>query len=454
MSETNDFDDEARRLTKELRASAERVPLRGSRPDSGPAPAEHRGRRTAVELLSAGVLAVAVVALILALPSRANPTSKTSGPTQPVVVPPPTPPVVVSLPTPSPPSAGKFIVDLTWVSDQTGWALSAVECASGLCPELASTTDGGKTWRPLPNPPASIQNGAVNCDAVACVSHVRFATTTFGYLYGPALLVTSDGGRSWRREQSLPVEALEPTHGRVYRIVYDHGGCPGPCDRTLEMAPAGSAIWQKVLTIGITPNPSAELVLQGTQNIYIIVYGNLAAGAGSQHATIFRSLDAGRSWRQLSDPCGGSGIAVNDAVGFTAATPSFAATLCSPRSGPNDGAGEFVVTSDNAGSSWGPPHSAPGLSPEVIAAASPTHLALGTGPITGSGSVTYTLYVSTDAGSHWALAVSDPEVLDVAGPGSSFLGFEDSSVGRWVDFEGAIWTTDDGGAHWTRRLFP
>jgi hypothetical protein len=220
------------------------------------------------------------------------------------------------------------------------------------------------------------------------------------------------------------------------------------------MAPAGSAIWQKVLTIGITPNPSAELVPQGTQNIYIIVYGNLAAGAGSQHATIFRSLDAGRSWRQLSDPCGGSGIAVNDAVGFTAATPSFAATLCSPRSGPNDGAGEFVVTSDNAGSSWGPPHPAPGLSPEVIAAASPTHLALGTGPITGSGSVTYTLYVSTDAGSHWALAVSDPEVLDVAGPGSSFLGFEDSSVGRWVGFEGAIWTTDDGGAHWTRRLFP
>src|ERR1039457_4969901 len=194
MSETNDFDDEARRLTKELRASAERVPLRGSRPDSGPAPAEHRGRRTAVELLSAGVLAVAVVALILALPSRANPTSKTSGPTQPVVVPPPTPPVVVSLPTPSPPSAGKFIVDLTWVSDQTGWALSAVECASGLCPELASTIDGGKTWRQLPSPPALIQSGTVDCSKTDCISHVRFASTMFGYLYGPALLVTSDGG--------------------------------------------------------------------------------------------------------------------------------------------------------------------------------------------------------------------------------------------------------------------
>ena len=85
----------------------------------------------------------------------------------------------------------------------------------------------------------------------------------------------------------------------------------------------------------------------------------------------------------------------------------------------------------------------------MIAAASPTHLALGTGPITGGGSVTYTLYVSTDGGSDWALAVTDPEVLDVNGPGSAFLGFEDLSVGRWVGFRGAIWTTEDGGAHWT-----
>jgi photosystem II stability/assembly factor-like uncharacterized protein len=455
MRDTRDFDNEARRLTKELRASAERFRLGGSSPDPGPGPAEHRGRRTAIEFLSAGVLAVGVIAIILALSGHAVQTSKTTRPTPPAIVPPPTQPVVVSPPTPSALSAGKFIMDLTWVNDQTGWALSAAECASGLCPELASTTDGGKTWHPLPNPPASIQNGTVNCDAVACIVHVRFATTTVGYLYGPALLVTSDGGRSWQREQSLPVEALEPTHGRVYRIVYDHTGCPGPCDRTLETAPDGSTTWRKVMTIPvtITSNPSAALVLQGSQTIYIPIYGNLAAGAGTQQAIIFRSLDAGRTWRQLSDPCGGSGTTVNDAVGFTAAAPSFAATLCSPRSGPNDGSGEFIVTSDNAGTSWGPPHPAPGL-PEVIAAASPTHLALATGPITGSGSVTYTLYVSTDGGSNWTLAVSDPEVLDPAGPGSAYLGFEDSLFGRWVGFEGAIWTTEDGGTHWSRRPFP
>jgi hypothetical protein len=78
MSGTNDFDDEARRLTKELRASAERVALRGSRSKLDPAPKPHGVRRTAVELFSAAVLAVAVVALILALPGHATPTSKPS----------------------------------------------------------------------------------------------------------------------------------------------------------------------------------------------------------------------------------------------------------------------------------------------------------------------------------------------------------------------------------------
>jgi photosystem II stability/assembly factor-like uncharacterized protein len=364
-------------------------------------------------------------------------------------------PSLSSAPTPSPASGGRFTIDLTWVSELTGWALSADECASGLCPELSSTTDGGNTWHELPNPPASIQNGTVNCANVACISHVRFASTLFGYLYGPALLVTSNGGRSWRPEHSLPVEALEPTQGRVYRIVYDHGGCPGPCDRTLETAPAGSATWRTLLTIPFITNvasrqDTAQLVMQGSQYVYIAIYGDLAAGGGSQQAVLFRSVDAGRTWRRLRDPCGGSGIAANDATSFAASTGGFTVALCVPR---GENRGIFVVTSNNAGASWGPPHPAPGSFVQLLAAASPTHLALATAPINGSGPITYTLYVSTDGGAHWRLAVSDPEVLDAAALGSAFLGFEDSLFGRWVGFEGTIWTTEDGGAHWTRRPF-
>ena len=364
-----------------------------------------------------------------------------------------TPSLAVTTPTPSP-SAGPLIVDLTWVSDQTGWALSAVECPSGLCAELASTSDGGKTWRRLPSPPALIQSDTVDCSKAACISHIRFASTTFGYLYGPALLVTSDGGHTWRPEPSLPVEALEPTQGHVYRIVYDHGGCPGPCDRTVEVAPAGSATWRTVLTIPImdvaSRQDSAQLVTDRSQDVYIAIYGDLGAGGGSQQAVLFRSLDAGRTWRRLGDPCGGSGTAVNNATSLAASTGGSAVALCVPRNGDPH---VFVVSTSSAGMTWGPPHLAPGSGPQLIAAASATHLALATAPTTGFGPITYTLYVSADGGAHWSLAVSDPESLNAAAPGSAFLGFEDSLVGRWVGFEGAIWTTQDGGALWTRRPF-
>ena len=78
VSGTNDFDDEARRLTKDLRASSERVPLRSTRSKLDPAARPHGVRRAALELFAAAALAVAVVALILALPGHATPTSKPS----------------------------------------------------------------------------------------------------------------------------------------------------------------------------------------------------------------------------------------------------------------------------------------------------------------------------------------------------------------------------------------
>lgn len=344
-------------------------------------------------------------------------------------------------------------MDLTWVSDLTGWALSALHCATGLCVEVSSTSDGGLTWHVASTPAVRVQDGSVDCATVACVSHLRFATTTVGYLYGPALLVTTDGGRSWAAQQSLPVEAMEPTHAGVYRVVYDHGGCPGPCTRRLDVAPAGSGSWRTVTTIPHQDVPSrqdtAQLITSGDANVYIPVYGDVAAGAGTQQAVVFRSTDSGRTWRRLDDPCGGPAAYPDVAVSFAAATGQFIAALCVSRSG----GGDAVVTSTSAGDTWGPPHPVPGSGLQIIAAASATHLVVANASTRGSGPVTYTLHASTDGGQQWSTPVTDPEVLDQAAPGSAFLGFEDALVGRWVGYEGAIWTTRDGGTHWLRTPF-
>lgn len=351
--------------------------------------------------------------------------------------------------------AGSFLVDLTWISDQRGWALAAVPCHKGLCPRVAATRNGGQTWTALPTPPVVMQDGTVNCARVGCVSQLRFATPKVGYLFGPGLYQTSDGGRTWRRVPSRPVEALEPSAGTVVRVVYDHGGCPGPCTRTVQETTAGSAAWHTLLRIPLASGHggvSSQVAWQGTSVIYVPVYGNLAAGFGQ--AVIFRSTDGGSSWQQLTDPCFGTGQPVHDTVGLAAAPGGYLAVLCLSRTGTGPA---FVLTSGDYGSSWGPPRLVPGGTRSnlgLIAAASPGRLVVASGGVTGSGPFTYRLAVSTDGGRHWSTAVTATAQINPQSPGAAFLGFEDARVGRWISDTGHIWTTQDGGLHWLRRPFP
>jgi photosystem II stability/assembly factor-like uncharacterized protein len=349
-------------------------------------------------------------------------------------------------------------MNLTWVSSLRGWALAAAPCASGLCPRVAATGDGGRTWTALPVPPGLIQddNGTVDCAAVACVSQIRFATAEVGYLFGPALYQTDDGGRTWHRVPGGPVEALEPSAGTVVRVVYDHTGCPGPCDRTVQETTAGSGTWHTLLYIPLTSDNggvTAQMVRQGTSVIYLPVYGNRAGGAGAD-AVIFRSTDGGHTWQRLIDPCGGTGQQLHDAAGLAAAPGGFLTVLCLPRSGTG---AMFVLTSADYGSSWRPPRPVPGGTQHylsLIAAASPGRLVVATGGVTGGGPFTYRLIVSADGGLRWSAAITGTTQLNPRAPGASFLGFEDSRVGRWVSDDRDIWTTRDGGLHWLRRAFP
>jgi photosystem II stability/assembly factor-like uncharacterized protein len=366
------------------------------------------------------------------------------------------------------------VVDLTWVSDSMGWALAAVPCAGLLCAAVAATTDGGATWEPLPRPPVSLDSiartqgplGIIipetqgDCEqAGSCVNDIRFATAKIGYLFGPSLFMTVDGGETWQAVISPPVESLEAAGGDVFRVVYDHDGCPGPCDRTVEEAPAGSDDWRTLLQIpGSLQIPvgaldTASLILQGSRTIYLPIYGNPAGG--EPFTTLLRSLDGGQSWQQLADPCVSTTIVADSAIDFAAAPGGYLAALCYPNNQPE---AMTVVTSDDSGSSWGPQLAVPGSSWGLIASPSVGTLVVGPGPGSGGGpatsTATLTMSVSADGGKVWTTAAIDQVNLSTAPLGVSlWLGFEDGTTGRWVGDDQTIWTTTDGGTRWTPQAF-
>jgi len=338
-------------------------------------------------------------------------------------------------------------MDLTWVDAERGWALAAIPCATTWCPRVAATRDGGRSWTVLPTPPG------LPADWWTQVSQIRFATSRIGYLFGPDLYQTGDGGRSWRRVPAPPVETLEPVAGSVIRVVYDHLGCPGPCDRTVQEAADGSGTWHTLLRIPLASDNggiTAQVIWPGGPVLYIPVYGNPAGGQGASHAVIFRSTDGGGSWQRLTDPCGGTGLQTHTAVELAAAPGGFVAALCASISGLSR---TYVRVSADFGSSWGPPRTVFADS-HLIAAAGPAWLVVATGGVGGSGPFSYRLAVSANDGRRWTTEIVGSAQLTSGAPAAAFLEFDDSGVGWWVSDEHDFWTTDDGGLHWLRLAFP
>jgi hypothetical protein len=348
--------------------------------------------------------------------------------------------------------ANSWLVDLSWVSATDGWALAAQPCVSGTCARLAHTTDGGVHWQALPSPPAQLQHGTVDCSKVACVSGVQFASPTVGYLYGPALLMTSDGGRTWHAQPGLQVETLTIAGSQVYRVGYGHLGCPGSCQPTLQRATIGSSVWRPLISrLAYSDGGAAQIVSSGS-TLLLALFSNPAQGFAP--AVVYRSADGGATWQQSTDPCSGRGAGGNSGADYltdlAGAPAGLLAGLCSPRSG----SGAFVVTSSDGGQSWKTAGTLPGVQAlALLAAASPTTLAVSTGATGGGGAFTAQLLVTTDAGGHWTTAATETQQILPAGV-PAWLGFETSQTGTWISGPHSIWTTKDGGLHWTRTQFP
>lgn len=347
-----------------------------------------------------------------------------------------------------------FLEDLSWVSATEGWALAAQPCTTGLCARLAHTTDGGSHWEALPSPPGYIQGGNQDCTKVTCVSHVRFANSTVGYLFGPGLLMTTDGGQSWHAQQGPLTETLKVANARVYRVTFNNYGCPGPCQPILQESAPGSVVWKNVLSNIAYPARSDTAQIVSSGSVMLIAMFGSPAGPVSAQAYVYRSSDGGVSWQQISDPCSGigpGGRAQEEDLMYLASSPAgFFAGLC----GPHSASATFVVDSTDGGQSW---HVAGVTLRKVqnlalLAVASPSVFAVSTGSTVGGGPYTTQLLVTTDGGRHWTTAATNTQQLTQMGV-PAWLGFETSKVGRWISGPHSIWSTNDAGSHWSQTAF-
>src|SRR5437867_4223156 len=84
------------------------------------------------------------------------------------------------------PAADRTIADLSFSDASHGWVL--VESCFADCSSIVyATSDGGATWTP------STETGPGHE-----LSHVVRATEQVGWIFGPELFETRDGGRTWR----------------------------------------------------------------------------------------------------------------------------------------------------------------------------------------------------------------------------------------------------------------
>jgi photosystem II stability/assembly factor-like uncharacterized protein len=348
-----------------------------------------------------------------------------------------------------PSSKGFFAVDTTWVSTERGWALGSAPCATPPCTSVLGTRDGGRSWAALAAPRAFLPGAGDDCSRNACMSSIRFANEEVGWAFGPDLFVTVDGGRYWSQEPSPPIAALETADGRVLRLLNDPENCGKDCEYHLEEAAVGASSWRALPSPPLGGGP-AQLILEGSR-IYVAVFGHAAGGAEDAHALLVRSLDRGRTWRRLPDPCGEDARGENDAFTLAAAPDRFLAVLCLVR---GDFSSRFMVVSENAGRTWSPHRPLPqqGVTAFMLAAASPRVLSVW---LTGDDyrSKNYrskTIATSRDGGRSWSTTLT---LAEPSGSGEGFLGYQDDRTGRAFYGGGEIWTTRDGGLSWTSTKF-
>ena len=186
------------------------------------------------------------------------------------------------------------LTGLSFTDERSGWALGR-RCHETRCRlALRRTTDGGATWTVANAPPEPFADHA---GAEGDVRSVVFADERTGYLYGPGLFVTRDGGAHWKR---LPGRVAEVVVRDGYAWTLEYATCAGgePCSPQVGRAPAGFDEFAYGFVAPDSPvRGRASLAVAGRDTAYLV------AATGGDRAVVLATSDGGRTWRRHAAPC-------------------------------------------------------------------------------------------------------------------------------------------------------
>jgi photosystem II stability/assembly factor-like uncharacterized protein len=334
-----------------------------------------------------------------------------------------------------PPPKGLEADSASFVTAQTGYVLGARHCSRLPCAaRLSRTTNGGQTWSTVTTPAVSLVEPFSSAPASG-VNTVRFASAGDGWLFGPALWATTDGGAHWQRVK-IPgdVVALAAGDGEAFAATEPPDG--SLLAAKLYRSVVGTSKW--TLVPGV--RPQAALTVLGH---------SVWAGIAPQ---LWTSADSGTHWTKLSFACPRAELSAS-AVG--AASASDVAIVCSDQGFPQPGFSvKKVYTSANGGRTFrlagSPPE--PG---QVLTLALPPGRPRILDLAAASGASF--LYRSANGGGTWKQATYDDGGLSFRD-----FAFVSASTGYLVHYNGGpviaygkgLMKTTNAGVSWTNVPIP
>lgn len=387
-------------------------------------------------------------------------------PTNPPTNPPTTPPTVpTGTAGTNPVPAGFRAYSATFVSPSVGWALGISPCGppgssgtpgnppAAYCPELAATTDAGRTWH-LAGAPAISEPATGWGDQPF---QVRFADGRHGWIWttatgagpsGSQLWSTADGGLTWSEvpDPAGPLHTIadvEASAGDAHMVVivdtppYPADGGRATPYEAVYSTPVGVDQWRPdpvQLDLGAGPVPSAQLVLWGPDG-WVTTDNRTAVSAARLGAA---------GWSAAVPACSqahGSAL-------LAASSPTDLVAVCSEGAfgppQPGTTPGPWLLRSSDGGATWTPVAAVPdqGVLSVTSAPGQP-----GTVVVADAAGLLRT----TDGGRTWTRVHGAAALAAGGAAAPTFVGFTTATQAVAVSpgTAGGLLMSRDGGATWS-----